>query len=70
MAVLYTFLRSIPAGVDLAIMKILNKIFKTSSHGEKELPEIALGTGFGRITVIKTSPDGTLYVPLFDKEVH
>ncbi len=39
------------------------------ANGEKELSEIALGTGFGGITDIKTGPDGLLYILTFDQEL-
>jgi glucose/arabinose dehydrogenase len=38
------------------------------ANGDKELAEIAFGTGFGGITDIKTGPDGLLYVLTFDQE--
>jgi glucose/arabinose dehydrogenase len=39
------------------------------ANGGKELSEIALGTGFGGITDIKTGPDGLLYILTFDQEL-
>lgn len=48
----------------------IKQFLDSIANGEKELSEIALGTGFGGIIDIKTSPDGFLYVLTFDQEAH
>jgi aldose sugar dehydrogenase len=40
------------------------------ANGEKELSEVALGTGFAGITDIVTGPDGLLYILTLDQEAH
>ena len=55
--------------MDSNFLKTVNLILRDLvANGDKELSQIALGTGFKGITDIKTGPDGFLYILTFDQD--